>query len=135
MNADEIIKVLNDLCDKFGIAMDWGSKNVLPYLQELGNNIVAYELWTSIAWIILLMLPIIVLFSFSKYYTKHKNEDFFKGCDDDDVLGYTYALMIFASIAWLTMSVIQVFDIITCLTFPEKIILEYCMDIYNSYGN
>ena len=32
--GDEIIKVINDLCGKFGIAIDWTSSNVIPYLEE-----------------------------------------------------------------------------------------------------
>lgn len=33
--SQEIIKVLDNLCEKFGIAIDWTSQNVKPYLQEL----------------------------------------------------------------------------------------------------
>lgn len=32
---DEIIKVLDDLSERLGIAVDWTSQNVLPYLQEI----------------------------------------------------------------------------------------------------
>ena len=31
--SNEIIKVLDALSDKLGIAVDWTSENVLPYLQ------------------------------------------------------------------------------------------------------
>ena len=31
--SDGIIKVLDSLADKFGIAIDWTSSNILPYLQ------------------------------------------------------------------------------------------------------
>lgn len=42
--ADEIIKVLDDLSQRFGIAVDWSSQNMLPYLQTLGNKLVHYEI-------------------------------------------------------------------------------------------
>lgn len=49
MNAEEIIKVINELCNKFGIAIDWTSQNVLPYLQELMGRIVTYHIvWKSV---------------------------------------------------------------------------------------
>lgn len=30
--SDQIIQVLDAICDKFGLAVDWTSTNVLPYL-------------------------------------------------------------------------------------------------------
>jgi len=47
--ANEIIKVLDNLGEKFGIAIDWSSANVVPYLQDLMTRIVKYETYTSIA--------------------------------------------------------------------------------------
>ena len=49
MNAEEIIKIINELCAKFGIAIDWTSQNVLPYLQELMGRVATYHIvWESI---------------------------------------------------------------------------------------
>lgn len=123
MKADEIIKVLNDLCEKFGIAVDWSSKNVLPYLQELGNKIVAYELWTSVAWIVIGLLPFVIMMILYKKMIKRK--------ELETVFWFSvgFSILSFAS------TCCQIFDIITCLTFPEKIILEQCMNIYRTYGN
>ena len=44
MNAEEIIKVINELCNKFGVAVDWTSQNVMPYLQELMGRIAKYKI-------------------------------------------------------------------------------------------
>ena len=33
--SQEIINVLDYLCNKFGIAIDWTSENVIPYIEEL----------------------------------------------------------------------------------------------------
>ena len=56
--SGEIIKVLDDLCRRFGIAVDWTSENVLPYLQDLCSRYIQYEVFTSIAWC---ALPAVVL--------------------------------------------------------------------------
>lgn len=32
--SEEIIKVLDALSEKFGIAIDWTGENVLPYVEE-----------------------------------------------------------------------------------------------------
>lgn len=47
MNSEEIIKVIDELCKKFGVAIDWTSQNVLPYLQELGHRIAIYKIAMS----------------------------------------------------------------------------------------
>lgn len=52
MVSNQIIEVLNDICNKFGLAIDWTSKNVQPYLQELMTKCVAYKFATSIMWLI-----------------------------------------------------------------------------------
>lgn len=33
--GEEIIKVLDALAEKFGLAIDWTSNNVIPYLETL----------------------------------------------------------------------------------------------------
>lgn len=40
--SNEVIKVLDHICDKFGIAIDWSSSNVMPYLQDLMVPIPVY---------------------------------------------------------------------------------------------
>ena len=52
MVSNQIIEVLNEICNKFGLAIDWTSKNVQPYLQELMTKCVAYKFATSIMWLI-----------------------------------------------------------------------------------
>ena len=49
--SSQFIEVLDALCEKFGIAIDWTSQNVVPYVTELATRIIAYEIWTSAAWI------------------------------------------------------------------------------------
>lgn len=36
--SNEIIKVLDDLSERLGIAIDWSSQNVMPYLQDLMDS-------------------------------------------------------------------------------------------------
>ena len=52
MVSNQIIEVLNEICNKFGLAIDWTSRNVQPYLQELMAKCVAYKFATSIMWLI-----------------------------------------------------------------------------------
>ena len=49
--SEEVIAILDNVCAKFGVAVDWTSENVVPYLTELAGKCVKYELVTSIMWI------------------------------------------------------------------------------------
>lgn len=132
MEADEIIKVLNDLCEKFGIAIDWSSKNVLPYVQKLGERIVAYEFWTSIVWIVINLLlvvgSIVIIKKICKWYD---SEDYDNDWDGLNIFGI--GICIIAALVCSVSIIAQVFDIVTCLVFPEKVIIESCMNIHNTY--
>ena len=58
--SEEIIKVLDNLAERFGIAIDWTSQNVMPYLQDLMNRYVSYKMGMSIMWIVILGIILIV---------------------------------------------------------------------------
>lgn len=111
--SNQIIEVLNALCDKFGIAINWTGQNVLPYVQELMGKAVSYELWTSVAWLAIFVVATIVAYGIC-----------FLG--NDRVDWDTRALFTMIGITVFIVCGIgitcQVFDIITCITFPEKIV-------------
>ena len=133
--SGEIIKVLDALAEKFGIAVDWTSKNVVPYLEQLCGKYINYEIATSIFY----MLPFIgiCIIGIVLFNQIRKNKEFGVerySCIEDDYtcrcLAYVgVAVIFFLGIFFIS---IQIIDIITCYTFPEKIILEEITEIYNS---
>lgn len=133
--SEEIIKVLDALAEKFGIAVDWTSTNVIPYLEQLCDKYVDYEIATSIVWILLGLLFFIVGIICYRIVYKHKDWGviYYKTISDDyfgRVLIYFGVISIFV-VASL-MIVTQIFDIVTGFTFPEKIIIEELNSIYAS---
>lgn len=121
--SEEIIKVLDNLCEKFGIAIDWTSQNVVPYLKELVGRFINYEVVTSIFWIIVgviaIIIPVIVIKKISKYAEK----DYYS-----DWRFYRVVTIIFGSFivfTFLIMILFQIYDIIECYTIPEKVIFDY----------
>lgn len=130
--SNQIIEVLNALCEKFGIVIDWTGQNVMPYVQELIKKAVNYELWTSIGWFLIWAIFIFAFFKLIYWYIKNrydKNNRIIEFITDDE---YFFCIgsglfLIFGGI-WTIISIIgivtQVMDIITCLTFPEKIIFN-----------
>lgn len=125
--SQEIIKVLDNLCEKFGIAIDWTSQNVVPYLKELVGRFINYEVVTSIFWIIVgviaIIIPVIVIKKISKYAEKEIEEDYYS-----DWRVYQVVTIIFGSLivfTFLIMILFQIYDIIECYTIPEKVIFDY----------
>ena len=131
--SEEIIKVLDALAEKFGIAVDWTSANVIPYLEQLCGKYVNYEIATSVVWLILGVISLFVGkwgIKKTKYcYNKYKEEIYsdWDVCSIFAGIGTGVVLLI-----GVIIIICQVFDIVTCFTFPEKIILDELMLIYGT---
>ena len=111
--SDAIIKVLNELCDKFGIAIDWTSDNVVPYLQDLMVRYSKYICYTSIMW---LVIGLIIMVVFAVLLYKHLKQDYAEG-----FIAFLLGCGILLG-AWDVVN--QVIDIIEITTIPEKAIIE-----------
>lgn len=108
--SDEIIKLLNDLSSRFGVAIDWSSKNMTPYLQELFQKYTRYEIALNIFYIVLCMVITVVCVVIGIKLIKLEFELlpilFFTVAAGTIIIGVTYAK-----------------DLITVYTFPEKLII------------
>lgn len=51
--SEQVIQVPDVLCEKFGIAIDWTSANVIPYVETLCGKLVTYEIFTSVTSIVI----------------------------------------------------------------------------------
>lgn len=105
--SKEIIEVLDYLGSKVGLTIDWTSENVLPYIQQLCGKFISWEIATSIAWIVISVLAIIVVAILEKLF-------------DGD--GFFIVPVVIAAVLIICF---QTFDIVECKTFPEKTIFEY----------
>ena len=126
--GDEIIKVIEALCEKFGLAIDWTSENILPYAESLCEKIVSYRLWSSVAYIILsILLLIYAFFAIKRAFKRDEDGDLLMeyGDDSDIAIGIiALSTGLVAMIGGIIMFCINVPDIITCLTLPEKVIWD-----------
>ena len=132
--SEQIISVINALCEKFGVAIDWTSETVIPYVEQLCQKFVAYEIWTSVAtiilmWVIFAALLIITLVGYKKAnaidwgYNNHVSPYV-------AIIG-TIITVIFTIVA-VSVTCVEIMDIITCLTFPEKQIFEYAKGLLSN---
>lgn len=129
--SDEIIKILDDLGERFGVAIDWSSKNVMPYLEDLASRFTSYEVLTSIMWIVVLLLMIIGCFIGIPQIVRYANRKISEDEYSDWGFGKALIVGLFVFIIGISIIIIiqQITDIITCYTIPEKMILEYLNNI------
>lgn len=123
--SDQIIKVLDNLGQKFGVAIDWTQSNIVPYVQDLGNRIVKYEMITSIIYIIFYLIALVGLYLTFKLLIKKikkPKESYY----DDNFLEYL-GCVILGAITFLIIGQIigEIFDIVRCLTLPEQVWISY----------
>lgn len=127
----QIIEVLNDICEKFGIAVDWTSKNIQPYLKELMTKCINYKLATDIVWLVvgivlLIIGGVLLRFAFNNNRKYHEIRDYHELIYSklDETAGTQF---IFGGIC-LGVAVVLILyftiNLLACLTFPEKNILD-----------
>ena len=115
--SSQFIEVIDALCEKFGIAIDWTSQNVVPYLTDLAARIITYEIWTSAAWIVIAAILFLIAWKMTKRDCK---ADTF---DDEWFLGLFVRILI-GVFCFITI-VFQVFDIIEAVALPEKTLYDF----------
>ena len=129
--SQEIINVLNYMCQKFGIVIDWTSDNVMPYLEDLCGRYIQYEIHTSIAWCVVFAV-LVVLTGLIWIIGSIVNKYSTSSTDIPEV--FSFLFFVFLAIALIVWAV-QAFDIIECYTIPEKTILEYLKQLMNNASN
>lgn len=118
--STQIITVLDELCRRFGLAIDWSQESVMPYLQELAGKYINWEIATSKAYMILggVLLAIgVILFVCGLY-------------NDWEAVDCVFGVCI--SVTGLIIIGVQTVDILTCVHFPERQIAEYIADLMRS---
>lgn len=127
--SEQIIQVVNVLCEKFGIAIDWTNDNVIPYLEVLCRKLITYKTYISITWMV-----IMILFSVGSIIAAKKLAPIFKKglekqnryeCGWDILTGFAITVLICFNLTTVIVAVTQIMDIIKCLTFPEMYVFEY----------
>lgn len=123
--STEMIKVMDELCKKFGVAVDWTSENVLPYAQELMEKYIRYAIAYNIAQIVFfLMFASVLGIAFIKMLPK-ANETYWD-CNFHNIMTIMLGFaLLTASIIFLNTLCENGRILIECWTFPEKVIFDY----------
>ena len=126
--SEEIIKVVDALAAKFGIAINWAEANVMPHMQQLTDRYIGYEIANNIYLIVVWTLVSIASWAFfSVCYRKSSWKT--RGFNEDDWWSWGTLLFVFVGTAVTFVSVITFLvcakEIITCVMLPEMVILNY----------
>lgn len=114
--SDQIIQVLDYIGKKLGLTIDWTSENVLPYVQTLCNKYINWEIATSIIWIVIgIVYVVLSVILITKFW-------------DDDFGGIFFMILGIG----ITIIGFQIFDIIRCIYFPELQIFQYVQSLLKS---
>lgn len=120
MISNEIIKVLDKLCEKFGIVVDWTSQNVMPYMQDLMTRFIKYKMIINSFWlaigIVLLIVTVIAI------YILKKSNEYENNNDDFCLMAIGIGAMFIVS---CTIIASNANEIIQNLYMPEITIVEY----------
>ena len=125
--SSEVIEILDYLGDKLGIAIDWTGENIVPYLQTLINKFIKWEISTSIVWIVIAVL--LIIFCLTLMNLKSVREINIEACDG--MLWIPAGIFIFS---FFMIICTQVFDIVECNVFPEKVLYDYITEILSQKG-
>jgi hypothetical protein len=73
--SQEIINVLDYMCDKLGIAVDWTAENVLPQVMEILSRYRLYEIVSKSVSILAMVLIVIIFAVIVKKAIKKNGND------------------------------------------------------------
>ncbi len=132
--SEQIIEVLNALCEKFGIAIDWTASNMLPYVESLTHKFIAWEISTSVFWILFMTILTTASFLISKkIYAKYQDTKY--DCTNWDIANIAgWIITICITLALVVTIGCQIHDIITCVTFPEMMLIEKIQGLMQTTG-
>lgn len=125
--SDEIIKILDDLGQRFGIAIDWSSENIMPYLNDLMSRFITYEIASSIIHLIVytvcgigMVIAITKLIKYQREYNR-AHEDRYAIIWP----AFVSAGCMFGVLFCVVGAVSQIDNLIMCNTIPEQVIINY----------
>jgi hypothetical protein len=142
--GDEVIKVLNHLGDQFGVAIDWSSTNVMPYLNDLMTRMIKYGIYINIYHIIyaifitaVFIIVTIVLYKIAckMILRSEENEEHINSAK---ILSTAFAISLVTTVIVVLIEIGNIkdciADIIELNTVPEKYVIEIIQDKIDDYN-
>ena len=121
--SEEIIKVLDNLGQKFGIAIDWSNQNVLPYVQDLIHRVALNSIVGSIIGLVIGIIFLAIGIGILIYGIKQKKKDECWEWTDEGIVSFLAMPLLFTA-AFIIIPVC-ICTLIQAIYLPEITFLNY----------
>ena len=139
---EEMIKVFDYIGNKLGVDIDYTQENIQPYLKDLWNRFITYELVINIIYstigAVLLLAGIITFYKYfkaSKLAEEGKSDGFFYETQYSlynsnstvvlkDMTIAVLLSMLFAVLIGIVLFIVHASNVLELLIVPEKFIFE-----------
>lgn len=147
MNSNQVIEILNEICNKLGIAVDWTSENVLPQIKIVCEKFIRYRIvqksimcgWGILFVFIGIVYGIILLRLYRRCKTTG-NENFLFGyfnnwnsknkrIEFQPYICILNAVVLAIVIVGIILLAVGLSALIKCLIAPEMVIADYFKDM------
>lgn len=129
--SSEIIKILDDLSKRLGVAIDWSNKNITPYINDLIVRFIKWEIATSTVNIAFgIVMGVVGIFIANRIWKNRSNYSYFGDVDE----GVTWAFIagIVCAIAGIIIVACNSHAIAEAIFLPEKTIYNYVTNLINT---
>lgn len=124
--ADQIIQVIEALCEKFGIAVDWSAESLAPVVSSLVGKYASYVILSGAVYLFIYALLIFMGCRFVRWMRgkakEHGSVDDW-ACDNEGEFFCCMALLAVYAIVMLIYTLVVLFGIIPstiqAITVPE----------------
>lgn len=125
--SEQTISILDYLCQKFGIVIDWTSDTIWPMVEMLAGKYIKWEIASSILWIVIFMMGFIACLWGIKTIKKHLSDSYI------DEMWILFCMFLgLGALGFVVGVATQAFDIIRCFVFPELELFEFLKETVNS---
>ena len=125
--SEQTISILDYLCQKFGIVIDWTSDTVWPMVEMLAGKYIKWEIASSIVWIVIFMMGFIACLWGIKTIKKHLSDSYI------DEMWILFCIFLgLGALGFVVGVATQAFDITRCFVFPELELFEFLKETVNS---
>lgn len=125
--SEQTISILDYLCQKFGIVIDWTSDTIWPMVEMLAGKYIKWEIASSIVWIVIFMMGFIACLWGIKTIKKHLSDSYI-----DEMWILFCVFLGLGALGFVVGVATQAFDITRCFVFPELELFEFLKETVNS---
>ena len=121
--SNEIIKVLDNLAQKFGIAIDWTSQNIMPYIENLMSRYIQYNIASLSIALVIEIIGIIIFIKILMSALKEKKQKEYWDWLDEGAARLT--ILIILGIVLIIAIPVTIDCLLRSIFIPEVTILNY----------